>query len=801
MQMIEYLKNSLIDSERFATKYTDIQDEAYIISREDLQSGNVSKELLNNLPQQEIDVLINPVRLKKKHQHMTDEMIAPLWIPALLNQDGHLSPHPRDLPWMSVYYLFPSRTGESSIGYVEEYEMFYEDRTLTLENWDECWDFSQQLFEQITGYSFDGFSHDSYTLLEGAALSINPQGTNRKQGFISVLDDLQNTPADEHPLMFRAFTNLEKTEKQLLDRPETFITQHKRHLGHMSATSPLSTSQRQALYYFFEEEEGSTFAINGPPGTGKSMLLNCIVASSWVERALEQSEPDFLVASAIDHFTSLDLAHQYKADHDSGLTLAGRWIPDVDSYSLYATVDSMNVSSLPLFYQNDPSAYQKRLRDPDYVKKAEDSFLSHYETYAGQKLASVEEATSAIHEELQALCDDMQNAFSIVEKENESDVELWMREQTGESGSTEDMLHYLDIQHRYQAFLLASHYWEGRWIIEAKKGQNEPYSLHHDIKFLSKLTPLIVMPSLHMPYFFTEGENFERPVYDRIDWLMIEEAGQMLPELAPIMAAFTKSLIAVGDIHQVKPQWNITKTFDVVNVLNSGWTENSPEKFFNSGIASSNGSALLIAQRLSKHQVHPDIGGVFLTEHRRSVPEVIEYCNQLIYKSWLTPIRESIADYPFSHLGIQHTEGEVTHHQAGLSNEKEAETVVQWILDHKDKLKEYYERKRVENIIAIITPFPEQKQLLENKLSERELNRVTVGTIHMMQGSSSPVVLFSPVYQDNQSKVLSFDEDETLLNVAVSRAKESFLVFGNQQIFNPDSNLPSGLLARLADNS
>jgi superfamily I DNA and/or RNA helicase len=35
-----------------------------------------------------------------------------------------------------------------------------------------------------------------------------------------------------------------------------------------------------------------------------------------------------------------------------------------------------------------------------------------------------------------------------------------------------------------------------------------------------------------------------------------------------------------------------------------------------------------------------------------------------------------------------------------------------------------------------------------------------------------------------------------MLNVAVSRAKDSFIVFGNERIFNPKSNCPSGILAR-----
>lgn len=76
---------------------------------------------------------------------------------------------------------------------------------------------------------------------------------------------------------------------------------------------------------------------------------------------------------------------------------------------------------------------------------------------------------------------------------------------------------------------------------------------------------------------------------------------------------------------------------------------------------------------------------------------------------------------------------------------------------------------------------------------------VRSGTVHTFQGAERPVVLFSPVYSyPDAPRSLFFDSGPNLLNVAVSRAKDSFLIFGDTRIFDPaKDSLPSGKLARL----
>jgi len=58
-----------------------------------------------------------------------------------------------------------------------------------------------------------------------------------------------------------------------------------------------------------------------------------------------------------------------------------------------------------------------------------------------------------------------------------------------------------------------------------------------------------------------------------------------------------------------------------------------------------------------------------------------------------------------------------------------------------------------------------------------------VGTVHSLQGAERPLIIFSQVYSVHADGGF-IDQDNTMLNVAVSRAKDSFLVFGDLHLMS-----------------
>ena len=64
---------------------------------------------------------------------------------------------------------------------------------------------------------------------------------------------------------------------------------------------PLSESQREAISCFEEIGEGEVLAVNGPAGTGKTTLLQSIVANMYVRAALERKRAPLIIATSTNN--------------------------------------------------------------------------------------------------------------------------------------------------------------------------------------------------------------------------------------------------------------------------------------------------------------------------------------------------------------------------------------------------------------------------------------------------------------------------------------------------------------------
>ncbi|WP_342668701.1 C-terminal helicase domain-containing protein [endosymbiont 'TC1' of Trimyema compressum] len=79
----------------------------------------------------------------------------------------------------------------------------------------------------------------------------------------------------------------------------------------------------------------------------------------------------------------------------------------------------------------------------------------------------------------------------------------------------------------------------------------------------------------------------------------------------------------------------------------------------------------------------------------------------------------------------------------------------------------------------MITPFKAQAQYLRKRMEEKlsEGDFINVGTVHTFQGSERQIILFSSVYGSKES-CFFIDNRKSLINAAVSRAKDYFFLFG-----------------------
>lgn len=94
--------------------------------------------------------------------------------------------------------------------------------------------------------------------------------------------------------------------------------------------------------------------------------------------------------------------------------------------------------------------------------------------------------------------------------------------------------------------------------------------------------------------------------------------------------------------------------------------------------------------------------------------------------------------------------------------------------------------------VGIITPYKDQESVLIEAFAKR-LNHTTgedakIGTVHKFQGVEYKIILFSTVLSRPHDSLGFVNKSPSLINVAISRAKEGFFVIGDYKKLTEDSS-------------
>lgn len=371
----------------------------------------------------------------------------------------------------------------------------------------------------------------------------------------------------------------------------------------------------------------------------------------------------------------------------------------------------------------------------------------------------------------------------------------------------------LDVTYRYEMFMLATHYWEARWLISSKKLEEGAEASvkklsrqkREDVEFrfqhMAQLTPcfistLFMLPG-HLTYWNPDGKKNDKnpPLKDFVDLLIVDEAGQVPAEIGAPALALSKQSLIVGDIYQIEPVWNIGPEIDHGNLKTYGLSDKDTELDLFGALAK-NGSLMKLARGLTSYK-KKDEDGMFLAEHRRCQKAIINVCNDLVYKGALKPRTPLLKNPILPALGwgnIRSASG-----QKGTSkfNDGEAKAIAEWLSNQRPDIEHRY-NKQLEEVVAVVTPFGAQKAVLREAMRRYKIDdSMTVGTVHALQGAEREIVLFSPTHTMEDGSNPFFDRGSNMINVAVSRAKDSFITFGDMRIFNPENaTAPSSVLAK-----
>lgn len=253
-----------------------------------------------------------------------------------------------------------------------------------------------------------------------------------------------------------------------------------------------------------------------------------------------------------------------------------------------------------------------------------------------------------------------------------------------------------------------------------------------------------------------------------IDLVIIDEASQCnLAQILPL-AYRAKRLVVVGDPQQLAP---------VV-------TANAEELRMLAGVAGTTHDQLVDAHHTYGEdsaytafaaRVRPE--PILLDEHYRCHPDIVRYCNEQFYRNQLTVLTAVNRDgNPVRGLEWHDVDGRTEPGPTGGAlNNAEAEAVVRWVMA----------AGLPADRIGVVTPFRAQATRMKTLLRQSgnsEFANVRVGTAHTFQGGERDTIVFSTVISDNASPgtVAWLEGERNLINVAVSRAKQHLVVFGNR---------------------
>lgn len=901
-----------------------------------------------------VDVLISAKTVKTvyeanaKVQDDIDELTGLFFVPAKLDGKGNLSfdSENKKLPWFPREYLQPMVEPKLAIGSANDVDSFvsgHVDQVELIDNWMQYISFVSELYENVTKSKFE----DSSILNAEDSTSIDLESNmylfidNTVYSTFHVMSLYNYLLQDQQQkLLYENFTSLIQSEPVSLI-PNS-ISSMQMHAGQMGGEYPLSPSQREAINHFIQMDDGEVLAVNGPPGTGKTTLLQSIVADLYVRRAILEEKAPLIVATSTNNQAVTNIIASFgniKKVMDSNLE--ERWVEGIHSFASYFPSEKKVKEAIKLGYQCTNYKGEYFLSDIESETNFNNSKIKLIENcseFFHTSFKDVEECRIALHQELVfleeskqillSICNESQqfrqpdlainmqlrsleDQMAVVEMKtqhhkerarqweaiynkvpllakvfskiirkntkriqtefrlfisaeeseflnermsidqireiyslqvaelNHSFVELrknaaiikdWIERydqklrDLSEHGTTlhdnESIMYdfsmdtineLIDRKIRYREFWIAVHYFECRWaagedrLSDKQKGTNFPNVLSSFYNRLAMITPCLVMTFFMLPrQFLAYTGQKNKYLLNFIDLLIVDEAGQVSPEIAAGAFSLAKKAVVVGDIYQIEPVWGVNKSLDKALALSSGTINNLNQ--FDSleiiGLTSFGSSVMKVASKSCKYEKYNE-KGLFLSEHRRCYDEIIEYCNKLVYRGNLEPMRgkgSSRSDRPLKHwpqMGYLHIATERSRKQGGSRyNHLEASGIVEWLYRNFEEIRNAYPDDSESNLIGVITPFKSQVGFIKAALKRKMphlADKISVGTVHTFQGAERNIIILSTVYGMNDGCYF-IDANKSLMNVAVSRAKDHFFVFGDTGCLKSNLNSASGLL-------
>ncbi len=257
---------------------------------------------------------------------------------------------------------------------------------------------------------------------------------------------------------------------------------------------------------------------------------------------------------------------------------------------------------------------------------------------------------------------------------------------------------------------------------------------------------------------------------ESVDYLFIDEAGQMSLAHALAAACSARNLVLLGDPQQLE----------------------QPQR----GAHPEGAEVAALVHVLGEHKTISDHTGLFLDETWRLHPRICEFTSELYYEGRLRSRdgleRQSLSGpSPFEGSGLFYVP---VLHQGNQNRSLEEVEAIQEIIQSLVRTGTTWTdadgeaRKLTEQDILVVAPYNAQVAALTDRL----LARVRVGTVDKFQGQQAPVVLYSMTSSsaEDAPRGMAFLYNPNRLNVATSRARCACILVATPQLLSPDCRTP-----------
>ena len=248
------------------------------------------------------------------------------------------------------------------------------------------------------------------------------------------------------------------------------------------------------------------------------------------------------------------------------------------------------------------------------------------------------------------------------------------------------------------------------------------------------------------------------------DYLIVDESSQVNMASAILSMRMARNMVVVGDIKQL-PQIDDDSFAARNEQLLAEFKVPKTYSYYGNSIMSSLLS--LYGDAIPK---------TMLREHYRCHPDIISFCNERFYNGELIIYTKPRTD-GYSMKVIKTVPGNFARKNpegTGIYNQREI-----------DEIKELLSKENLEDV-GIISPYRYQTQII----TEQVPDGIEASTIHKFQGREKKTIIFSSAVNDSNE----FVENDNLINVAVSRAVDRFILVTSDKVANSRSGVLSDLV-------